>query len=116
MPLYLRLVALALAVVFLMVFVSLIRKRSTDPFVSFMWLVITLLMFSTIVFEKFYKWVATKIGLTDASFLIEVGVIFFLLVCVLYLSIKVSEMSDRIQELISYTSILEKRTRDRMEK
>lgn len=68
-------------------------------------------MFSVVVFEKLYKWVATTIGLTDASFLIIIALISFLMVYVLYLSVKISEMSDRIQELISFTSILENKIR-----
>lgn len=68
-------------------------------------------MGSVLIFESCYKWIATQLGLADASFLVIVGVISFLLVYVLHLSIKVSEMSDRIQELISFTSILEMRIR-----
>ena len=58
-----------------------------------------------------HKAIATTLGLTDASFLIIAALISFLLVYVLYISIKISEMSDRIQELISYTSILENKIR-----
>ncbi len=73
-------------------------------------------MLSFVVFEKIYKWIATKIGLTDASFLIIVGLLSFLFIYVLYLSIKISEMSDRIQELISNASILEHEIRKIKEK
>lgn len=69
-------------------------------------------MFSIVFFEKLYKWVATLLGISDASFLIIIGIIFFLLIYVLHLSIKISEMSDKIQELISYISIIDKKMRD----
>jgi hypothetical protein len=68
-------------------------------------------MLSVVLFESVYKWIATELGLTDASFLIIVVLISFLMVYVLYLSIKVSEMSDRIQELISHNGILENELR-----
>ena len=113
MPLYIKFLTGFLSILFFLFFINIIKKRSIKPFYSFLWLVISFLMVSVVVFEKFYKLLATQLGITDASFLIIIGVIFFLLVYVLYLSIKVSEMSDRIQELISFTSILEKEIRKR---
>ena len=113
MPLFIKILSLIFALLFFLIFIFLIKKRSIKPFYSFIWLCISLLMFSIIIFEKFYKWIATVLGISDASFLIIISVIFFLLIYVLYLSIKISEMSDRIQELISFTSILEKEIRDK---
>lgn len=112
MPIYIRLIAVILSIVFFIFFINLIRKRSIKPFYSFLWLTISLLMFSVVIFEKFYKSIATLIGITDASFLIIISVVFFLLIYVLYLTIKISEMSDKIQELISITAILEKKVRN----
>lgn len=111
MLLYIKLLSIFLSTMFFLFFINIIKKRSVKPFYSFLWFIISLLMLSIVVFEKFYKWIATQLGITDASFLIIILVIFFLLVYVLYLSIKVSEMSDRIQELISFTAILEKEIR-----
>ncbi len=111
MPFYAKLFSILLVFLFIIIFIFLLRKRSIRPFYSLLWLFITLLILSVLIFESFFKWVATQLGLTDASFLIFVGVIFFLLIYVLHLSIKVSEMSDRIQELISFTSILENQIR-----
>lgn len=68
-------------------------------------------MLSVVIFEGFYKWLASVLGLNDASFLIIISLISFLMVYVLYLSIKISEITDRIQELISYASILENKIR-----
>jgi hypothetical protein len=111
MPSYARLLSLVLAFLFLVAFLVVVRRRSMKPFYSFLWLLVSLLMFSFVLLEKAYKWLATLIGLRDASFLVTNGLVFFLLVYILYLTVKVSEMSDRIQELISHTAILERKFR-----
>lgn len=113
MPIYLKILSFIFAVSFLFVFFVLIRKKAIKPFYTALWLVISLFMISVVIFERFYKWLATNLGLTDASFLIIVALISFLMVYVLHLSIKLSEMGDRIQELISFSSILEKELRNK---
>lgn len=111
MPLYLKILSFLFGVIFFLIFINLVRKKSIKPFYATLWLVVSAFMLSVVIFEGFYKSIATAIGLTDASFLIIVALISFLLIYVLYLSIKISEMGDRIQELISYTSILENKIR-----
>jgi len=107
MSLFLKILALVYGLLFLLVFIILIRKKAIKPFYLVIWLIISLFLLSFVIFEPFYKWIATKIGLTDASFLVIVGLISFLYLYALYISVKISEMSDRIQELISFTGILE---------
>ena len=107
MPLSIKLLVLVFGLVFLAIFIYLLRKKSMKTFYSMLWLFVSFFMLSLVMFEKIYKWIATILGVSDASFLIIVGLIWFLLMYVLHLSIKISEISDRIQELISHTSILE---------
>jgi len=107
MQLSLKLLAVLLGIVFLIVFFSLLRKKNIKPFYSALWLLVSIFMLSLVAFESLYKWIANTLGIPDASFLIIVSLISFLLIYVLYLSIKLSQMSDRIQELISITGILE---------
>lgn len=107
MQLSLKLLTLLLGVIFLATFILLVRKKNVKPFYSTIWLLVSIFMISLVLFEKFYKWIATSLGIADASFLIIVAMISFLLIYVLYISIKISQMSDRIQELISFTGILE---------
>ena len=107
MSIILKILALIYGLIFIIVFIILIRKRATKPFYVVIWLIVGLFMISFVFFERFYKWIATTLGLTDASFLIIVGLISFLYLYTLYSSVKMSQMSDRIQELISHTSILE---------
>lgn len=111
MPVYIKLLSTILAILFFVIFLSFVRNRSIQPFYTGLWLIISLVMLTVVTFEGFYKWIATSLGIIDASFLISTAVIFFLIIYVLHLSIKASEMSDRIQELISFTSILEHRVR-----
>jgi hypothetical protein len=112
MPLYLKIISLLFGIAFFAVFFNLIKRKSVKPFYITLWLIVSVFMISIVVFEGAYKSIATVIGLTDASFLIIVFLISFLLVYVLYLSVRISELSDRIQELISFTGILENKIRE----
>lgn len=107
MTLTLKILVLVFGAILFSIFIAVVRKKSVKPFYSALWLIISLFIFSFVLFERFYKWIATMLNISDASFLVIVGLISFLLVYVMYLSIKISVMSDRIQELISQTSILE---------
>lgn len=106
MQISVKILSLLCAAIFMIIFISLVRRRSIKPGYSFLWLLITILMFGVVIFERVYKMIANLLNIPDASFLIIISVIFFLLVYVLYLSIKMSEMSDRMQELISHIAIL----------
>lgn len=112
MPFKIKLMLAIFSGLFFIAFWYLIRHKSVKPVYSFLWMMITLGMISMVVVEPFYKGIATLLGIWDASFMVIVGLIAFLLVYAFYLSIKVSEMSDRIQELISISAILEKEIRD----
>jgi len=108
MSLNLKIIALLCALVLFATFLFLVRKRSVTPFYSTLWLGVSVLMLSLVVFEKFYKSIADHLQIRDASFLVFIGAIVFLLVYVLHLSIKLSELSDRVQELISNVAVLDK--------
>lgn len=100
--------AVILALIFGWISLSLIRKPSVHPLYRFLWVIISFLMITVPLFEGVYKSMATAVGLTDAPLLITMGVILFLLIYVMYLSIKISEVSDRTQELISSVSIIDR--------
>lgn len=113
MQLSVRILFLLCAIFFLIIFLCLVRRKSMKPGYAFLWLLISVLMFGVVIFERFFKGIANLLGIIDASFLIIVGVIFFLLIYVLDLSIKLSEASDRIQELISHVAVLHKSKQDK---
>ncbi len=112
MPLKIKILAAFFAFIFFLILINVAKKTTLKPFYSFLWIMISILMFAVVVFEGLFKKFASFLGIIDASFLVIISVIFFLLIYVLHLSVKISEMSDRIQELISMTAILEKRIRD----
>ena len=64
-------------------------------------------MLSFVLFENLYKQIATALKIENATLLIIVGLISFLLFYVFYLSLKISELTNKIQELLSMVSILE---------
>jgi hypothetical protein len=73
-----------------------------------MWILIAIFLVSVPLLEKFYKWVATNvIGINDARHIIYVVLIGFLLVYIFHLTVRISKMNDQVQELISYSAILE---------
>lgn len=111
MTLGIRLLVLLFSIIFFIVFISVVRKRNMKTFYATLWLMVSFFMLSLVIFERFYKWFATLLGISDASFFVIVSLIAFLLIYVLHLSEKVSEMSSRIQELISHNSILENEVR-----
>jgi hypothetical protein len=69
---------------------------------------ISLFLISVPALEPLYQWIAGSVlGIIDARHVIYIALIGFLLVYVFYLTLKICQMSDRIQELISYTAIME---------
>ncbi len=108
MSLSLKIIAALCSVAFFATFLFLVRKRSVTPFYSALWLGVSVLMLSLVVFESFYKSIADYLHIRDASFLVFIGAIGFLLVYVLHLSLKICELSDRVQELISHMAVLDR--------
>ncbi len=108
----LKVIITILGLCFITIFLNLVRRRSIRPFYCLVWLAVGLMMLSFVVLENVYKFVASFLGITDASFLVIISIISFLLIYILHMSLTISDMSDRIQELISFTSILEKKVRD----
>ena len=109
MGIKIKLIVLLGGIIFLYFIYRSIHKNTIRPSYSFLWICISLFLLSVPILEPFYKWIATSIiGITDARHIVYIGLIVFLLIYVFYLTIEVCRMNDQIQELISYTSILEK--------
>ena len=78
------------------------------PAYAILWLCFSIFLISISVLDFFYRWMAYNIvGLSDARHIIYIAFFGFLFVYIFYLTIKISEMSDRIQILISALAILE---------
>lgn len=107
MGIKIKLIALVIGLVFMLLILRYIRKKSFRPSFSVLWIIISLFLISIPVLEPFYRWVSYSIiGITDARHIIYISLIGFLLIYVFYLSSKITQMSDQIQNLISYTAIL----------
>jgi hypothetical protein len=116
MVLTVKLLALLFGLILFGVFIKIGRNKSLKPFYLTLWLTVSLFVLSFVIFERFYQWFAAFLGIENATFLVIVGLISFLLLYVLYLSIKISELSNRVQGLISHSSILEHEIRKIKEK
>jgi hypothetical protein len=111
MPVSLKILVFLCSTAFFGTFLFLAKRGAVKPFYSTLWLLVSVLMLSLAILEKQYKSLADELGIRDASFLVFVGAILFMLVYILHLSLKISELSDRMQEIISNVSILEQRLR-----
>lgn len=106
-----KIIALCYGLVLFGTFLIMARNKKIKPFYTTLWLIVSLFMFSFIVFEKFYRNLAELIQVESATIFIIVGLISFLMIFVLHLSVKISVQSNKIQELITACSILEREIR-----
>lgn len=98
---------------FLLVVLGFVRSRRIKPSYSLLWLGVSGFLMSIPVVDRLYIWLATSvIGISDARHVIYIGVIGFLLLYALFVTMKLSQVSDQVQELVTHTAILEKRLRD----
>jgi len=117
MGIKIKIISLLLGLIFFYFIFRFVKKNTFRPSYAFLWILVSVFLLTIPILEPFYKWMAvTVIGISDARHIIYAGIIGFLLVYIFYLTIRISQMSDQIQELISYTAILEKRVREHIEK
>jgi hypothetical protein len=103
-----QIISLLLGLVFLYFVFRFVKRNTFRPSYAFMWILIAIFLVSIPLLEKFYKWVATHvIGIGDARHIIYVVLIGFLLIYIFYITIRISRLNDQIQELISYTAIMQ---------
>jgi hypothetical protein len=113
MPLKLMILAFVVGLVFFLFVLSVLRSRAFRPSFAFLWLCISVFLLSVPLFEGFYRWLAINVlGLDAATYLVFIAVIGFLMVYVFFMTIRMTQMADKVQALISYTAILEKELND----
>ncbi|HWQ81483.1 MAG TPA: DUF2304 domain-containing protein [Ignavibacteria bacterium] len=109
-----KLLAILIGFFFLILVLNQVRKNNMHPSYSVLWVLVSLFLLSVPILEPLYKWIATAlIGIIDARHIIYVVLIGFLLIYIFFLTVKITRMSDQIQNLISHTSILENEIRKR---
>lgn len=108
MDLKLKLIGAAVGFLFTVFVAMSIRSSSIRPTFAWLWISISAFLISIPFLEPVYKWFSSQVlGLDDARTIVYVPLIGFLLLYSFYMTLKLSEMSDRIQELITHTAILE---------
>ncbi len=108
MGLKIKIAALLLGLICVVFVFRYIKRNSFRPAYGVLWLSIASFLISIPIFEFAYKWLAVNlIGIEDARHIIYISLIGFLLVFNFHLTIFVTRLSDRIQELISFIAVLE---------
>ena len=108
MGLKIQLIALVIGLIFIVFVFRYIKRNSFRPAYGVLWLGIAFFLISIPLLEFFYKWIAVNlIGLEDARHIIYISMIGFLLIFNFHLTIFVSRLSDRNQEIISMLAVLE---------
>ena len=108
MGLKIKIISFAVGAVFFLFIVLAIKRNQIPPLSACLWIAISIFLLSIPILEPFYKWIAVAVvGIDDARHIIYICVIGFLMVCVFGLSLAISRLSDKVQNLISLTAILE---------
>ena len=111
-----QIISLIIGLIFFYFVFRFVKRNTFRPACAFLWRMISLFLISIPALENFYRWVARNvIGINDARHIIYAGLIGFLMLYIFYLTIKISEMSDKIQELISHTAILKRQMKEKDE-
>lgn len=85
-----------------------IKQHRLHPSFAVLWIFVALFLASLAIFEGVYAYIAKEIfGLYGGDHLIYVGLIFFLLTYVYYLTVRICQMSDRVSKLISHAAVVE---------
>ena len=110
MGLKIKVISFAIGAIFFLFIVLAIKRNQMPPLSACLWVAISLFLLSIPILESFYKWISVAvIGIDDARHIIYICVIGFLMVCVFGLSLAISRLSDKVQNLIGLGAILEQR-------
>ncbi len=108
MGLKIKIISFAIGLLFAFFILLAIKRNQMPPLAACLWFAVSIFLLSIPIVEPFYKWISSAIvGIDDARHIIYVGVIGFLMVCVFVQSLTISRLSDKVQNLISLTAILE---------
>ncbi len=108
MNLKIRIFLLIAGLLFFFVTLKLIKNKELRPSFAILWFFISLILISLPIFNQVYKFIAFNIlGFVDATNLVYIILIGFLLIYSLVLTIFLSRMSNRLLVLISFSAILE---------
>lgn len=87
---------------------SFVKRNAMRSGYVVLWFTVCFFLISIPLFDNVYRWIAySVVGIIDARHIIYIALISFLLIYSFYVTLKISQMSDQIQELISSLAILE---------
>ena len=113
MGIKIKIISLLLAIFFIIVVVRFIKKNTISPSFVFLWFLVCFFLISVPIFENFYVFFARNIfGFDNAANVIYIGILGFLLIYILYVTLQMNRLSDQIHILISQTAILEKEIKE----
>ncbi len=106
--------SLLLGLFFLLIVLRFIKKSNLRPSSILLWLGVSIFFISIPVFENFYIFISHDIlGFENTANIIYIGIIGFILIYVLYLTLQINRLSDQVHILISHISILEQEIKNR---
>lgn len=98
--------SLIIGILFFLFIIYTVRRKSLSPSYSILWIVLSVFFISIPLFEGIYISLSRLFGMY-AENIIYISVIGFLIIYVLYLTMKIVRLSNQVKELISFTAILE---------
>ncbi len=105
------------SILFFIVILRLIRRNLLPTSSTLLWAIIGIIFFSIPFLNDFYRYFAVNVmGFADATNIIYIFSIGFLMLYSLYLTVKLKRSSDRIQVLISQQAIIEAEVNARLSK
>lgn len=108
-----KIAAIIAGIVFIFLVLKFSKKIMIRPSYTILWLLVSLFLISIPVFENLYRYLAHDVfGLSDATNIIYIGLIFFILIYQFYITLKINNLSDQVQIIISNLSIVEKKIDD----
>ncbi len=117
MGLKIKIISIVLSCVFFLFVFRFVKKNRMRASYAVLWIFMGLFLLSIPFFEPLYTWLAySVIGIDDARNIIYIGFFAFLLVYIFYLTYKISRMTDQIQELISFTAVMDNRIKQSQKK
>lgn len=97
-----------LAIFFFLIVLRLVRNKDIRPGATLLWILVSLFLISISVFEPFYRFLSVDvIGFIDSRHSVYIVLIGFLLLYSLYLTVKVTSLTNNVRCLIKEQALLE---------
>ena len=116
MSLPIRLLIFSLGVILSIIIFELVRRKKFREELSLVWFAVGIAIMSSSVADLVIDPVARKLGIGYPPALVFVGVIFFLILALLYFSVLISDLKGKLKELSQQMALMEFKLREMREK